>query len=402
MKTFQQIEQEMVENFVATTPSVTSLGVGSSVRGFITASALKIRELWYELTLVVRSLFIDTADGVRLDRRVGEMGITRRTGAKAGVLLLFTGDEGTVIPAGTVITNPTSGITYTTVQQIILGAKNADFVTSSKANIRSTIIGDIAWAECSLIGLRGNAPPNSLTRVNVSGVDSVTNPSAAQGGTDAESDDELRYRAKNYVKILNKKTPKYYEAICRHLNENVLRVFPQKDQTKPNAVKLTIVTKSGAPMTAPELTDIESKIKDYENAFTEIKCENITFTYISIKMRAKLKPIGLAPVNFEKYYTDAADILSKYYDWSKWEQGKDIRTDDTFVICKGIPQTDEIDLRSFTVNGSSATIIPVGNFSLPYFQSLEITNITTDTPTTLSNLDITQSYENLKVAADEL
>jgi len=392
MKTHQQLEEELVREFVARQSVITYTGIGSSIRGYITAVALKLRELWNEVTQIKRKLFINTAESADLDILAEERGVTRLGATKAGAMLLFTGTLNTVITANTVITDPTSNIGYKLQENVTIGGKNPNFVIDGAINIANASIGDIAWAECLIAGTNGNCQANSITQLSLSGVTSVTNPSPAQGGKDIESDDELRYRLKNYIKLLNQQTQQYYQALCKDLDSRVLRVLAQKDTSRPDGIKIIITTTSGVPLPQVDLDILSAQIKEKQRSFTEISCANIAFTLVSVSMRVKLKPIVGSTIDSEKYFRDASAALAKYFDWSMWEYDKDISVDDVYIICQAVPQTDDIELSTFQINGSNGSTILIGSTSLPYFQSISITDITKAPYLTQSNTSITQNY----------
>lgn len=390
MKTFQQIEEEIVAIMVAKTDKITLFSVGSAVRGFITAVALKIRDLWYETIQIKRKLFLNTVTGIDLDVYAEQYNLTRKAATKSGVFLVFTGNSGTTIPEGTVVTNPTSNIGFVTKEAITLGATNVNFITGGKYNIENVSIADAAWAESINTGKANSVPADSITKINITGV-SVTNPAQAQGGTDVETDDEFKNRIRSYIKLLDMNTQAYYETKILTLDDRVLRAKVLKNYDEPDALRIIIVTKSGVPFTTVELANLNSLIETEQRSFTKITCENIVFTLISISMRVTLKSVNNAIVSFDKYYTDMADIMAKYFDWSKWEWGAKIPIDEVFSTAQTIPQTDEIDLGSFKINNSNTSIILSEN-SLPYFQAISVTNTTNSEPLEKKNENIIQRY----------
>lgn len=395
MKSAEQVEREMIQIITQKNDSVTFYGKRGVLRGFITAVALKIRELWYDLQLISRELFVDTASRQGLIRIGAESGIQFAGSNPSGVLLILNGPENTVIAENTEVRTDT-GIVFRTTYAVTLGQKNPGFVIDDEVRVSNPILNDFVWAECTISGSEGNVTANTVNNINISGV-TVNNPSPAMGGADAESLDSFRARIKEQIKSLNMNTQRYYEVTCRQASENILRVRAVKDYSRPDAVKLIIVTKSGVPMDGPQLKYIEDFVTSNQRSFTNVKCENIAFTMVTIEMRAKLKSEGQG-TNFNTYYIEMADRLSRYFDWSKWEFGKSISLDEVFTVAKGVSQTDDIELPSFKLNGSNKTNILIPANSLPYFQSLKITNITSPQSTvTKSNQSITQSYENYKI-----
>ena len=398
MKSFEEISTDIATRVEADdTNEVTFAGVKGSLRGYIDGVALAIRDLWYDLTQSFRKLYIDTANGEDLDTYVSQRGITREGASNAGVLLAFNGTSGTVVPAGTVVTNPVTNITYTTQSSITLGAKNPDFVVSGEININTTNIGDVVWAICDVPGKIGRSPANSITSVNIAGI-TVTNPAPAQGGTDVETDQELRNRYKNYIKLLNRGTRGFYEALSRNLNSNILRVLAEKNSSLPDAIYLNVVPKSGIAYTKASLEIIKEGVEAYNRAFESVTVRNVGFTFISVAFNVILEEVDGNPVNADKHFTDTADAIAAYLDWFTWEWGKPVSVDDLFVICQQIPQVRDIQLTSFKVNGSNETSILIPANSLPYFQSLSVTDISdVSSPVTRENTSIVQNYNQLQL-----
>jgi hypothetical protein len=376
MKTAQDIEQELVQEFVSRNDTVTFLGIGGVIRGIFTSVALKLRELWNDTTQVKRKLFIDTCFGQDLDNYAAEKGIVRNGETSAGALLLFKGTAGTIISSGTIIYNPTSKAGYLIKETIEIGAVNPGFVQNGLINLSNTSLGDVAWAESLVPGTKGKCYANQITEINIDGV-TATNPAPTVGGKDRESDDEFKYRIKNYVKLLSQDTTRFYEALCYDLDNRILRIKPMKDGNSPDAVKIIIVTKNGVPLSDAELGILTQQIESSQKTYTKVTCVNIQFTIISIEMRVKLKPINNSgTVDFDLYYVNMADIISKLFDWSKYNFGPNIKLEDSYAAALTCPQTNYIDLQTFKMNGSIATNINLNSNSLPYFQSLKITDMT--------------------------
>ena len=398
MKTADQISSDISLRVQADESNeVTYVGVKGSFRGYVDAVALAIRDLYHDLTQTKRRILIDTASGEDLDNYVSQRGVTRQGASKAGVLLLFSGTSGTVIPAGTVVSNPTTNIGYVTQEAITLGSKNPSFVVGGEINITTPSIGDVVWAECSVAGVIGRTPANTITQVPISGV-TVTNPAPAQGGTDVESDQELRHRYKNYVKLLNKGTKGFYEALVRNLDERVLRVLPEKNYTHPDSVYLNIVPKSGASYTGSKLSILESQVEEFNRAFEDVVVRNVNFTFVSVSFNAILESVNGNPIDADQHFIDTADALASHFNWFTWEWGKAISVDDVFVLCQEVSQVRDIQLTSFKINGSNATSILIPRNSLPYLQSVQITDITNRTsPVTRENTSIVQNYNQLQL-----
>ena len=126
---------------------------------------------------------IDTATGDDLDAAVKEVGVTRKEAQYAKGSVTFTGTANTVISAGALV-----------------ASEAAQFYTREDCTIGSSGPVDV-HVVCTTPGEIGNVAVGAINRlpVTLSGVTSVTNAGATSGGTERETDDELRERT--YLKI---------------------------------------------------------------------------------------------------------------------------------------------------------------------------------------------------------
>lgn len=118
---------------------------------------------------------LDSATGTALTSAAKFHGKGRRQPTFGAVILRFTGQVGAVIPAGTAINE-----IWSTTEQATMPAQGYIDVRAQCQEL-----GDIP------------APSGTLVRMSpIAGVDSVTNPVAAQSGEDVEADTALRVRIK--------------------------------------------------------------------------------------------------------------------------------------------------------------------------------------------------------------
>lgn len=390
MKTQQDIERELIENFVSINNNITFFGIGGVLRGIFTSVSMKMRELWYDLTSLKRKLFINTCFNTDLDDYGAERNIARLSGRKAGTMITFTGAKDTLVPKGSIITNPTTNIQYTTMQDLTIGTKNPNLQIPNNYALSNIMIGDSCWAECITEGIVGNSAPNTITKCNITGIDNATNSIPAQGGLDTEDDDSYRYRIKNYTKLLNNDTSSFYETLTLNVDDRIMRAFAYKDYSKPDAIIILVVPKSGVGLDATTLNSIAQNIQNNQRSFTNITCKNIEFTAIYVDMKVKLN----SGITLENYFINVVDVLSKYFDWSKWEWGQAIQRDNVAKQVLNIASTKELDLVTFKINNLISSNIPLlSKLSLPYFSGLKITDL--ENPATpISNYSIVESYEN--------
>lgn len=136
----------------------------------------------YQLIEVVyRAGFVDTATGVSLDRIGSTFGVTRNALSQAMVILHFTGKQGYVVPVGTLF-KTVNELSYQLSENVVL-----DNNGNGQALAYATTFGAIS-----------NVSPNTITvqAEPVEDIITVTNPLAATGGADLESDVALQKRIK--------------------------------------------------------------------------------------------------------------------------------------------------------------------------------------------------------------
>ena len=358
IKTREELEARIVAEMVAEQDEVTVFEPKTAIRGFITAVAGTVRELWNDLYRMQRKLFLNTASGTDLDELGAERGITRRGATSAGVLLTFTGKAGASVAEETSVINPSTGLEYLTQDTLVLGSKNPDLAveiddgTGDKYSLfTSPGLADTVWAVCKSPGTMGNTQVNTITKLknSITAVTSVNNLTPARGGSDAESDSLFRERIRNQISLLNFGTEAFYETLCKSINSRVLRVRAKKDQSRYDSIKLIIVTADGVPLTLDEKITLSGEIKKKQRAFTNVILEDLRYTFVTVKERVRLKP----GYTMKDIIVRTADALAGYFDFRTWEFGKSISLDNVFNVCYNVEGIEDIDLGTFGVNSGS-------------------------------------------------
>ncbi len=156
---------------------------GSFANVLVSGVAYKLFAGYQQMRQMLFAAFPDAAAGEFIDKAAAAVGLERKEAASATVEVVFTGADGTVIPAQTVVYASASGLCFRTA---------AD----------TTIIGGTATATAQAAngGTEYNVEAGGIDTmyVNVAGVTAVTNLQAAEGGTDKEDDEALwqRYHTK--------------------------------------------------------------------------------------------------------------------------------------------------------------------------------------------------------------
>lgn len=180
----RKTRQEIEEDLILKTKNKMGEGFNTSDKNpwvkFLKIISYPISLYWMALESLYNNRWIGTATGQTLDEVVQYLGLNRREGTKAVVDLDFTGDNLTFIPEGFLVeTDEKVPIQFGTVE--------SGYIESGSLTLQARAVEK---------GTDGNVNVGTLTEIvnPISGLDSVTNPTIAEGGSDREEDWELRER----------------------------------------------------------------------------------------------------------------------------------------------------------------------------------------------------------------
>lgn len=158
------------------------------IRLFYKPIAAQFSQAQTDIGLVLQSAQIDHAEGTQLDLLTALIGVKRDPETKATGEVTFSRSKSAgvdyTVPSGTVVQTDSNDPTkYETTESVVL----LEGTTSISAKIESLTE-----------GVETNAGANTATIIPdpPAGVEEVTNPSEITGGTDEETDEVLRERAK--------------------------------------------------------------------------------------------------------------------------------------------------------------------------------------------------------------
>lgn len=165
--------------------------IGTPIRKILDVVAEAISEAYIDRYLLNYQYDIDTKSGADLDAFVALFGFTRQTSRRASGTMLLQRD--TPAPASFVVP---SGAQFSTVGAYPVIVQ---IVTSTTFPRGATSVS--VPAQATVGGASGNVAANTITKFSstVTGLVSVTNPTAFSGGQDAESDAQLRERFKRTI-----------------------------------------------------------------------------------------------------------------------------------------------------------------------------------------------------------
>ena len=202
-----------------------------------------------KLQNILRLAFPQTSYGQYLDF-LGEMkGVFRHPATPATGTVVFTGQPGTVIPAGFVVLTEAAG-TFPAIE----------FKTKERVQIGENGTVTVA-AECLESGTIGNVAANTITLLSepINGVASVTNPEPFTGGTEMEDDDSFRERVLTAYDEPLSGAKKDYERWAKEV-PGVGEVYTVPLWNGPGTVKILITDTNGQPANQELIDAVQAHI----------------------------------------------------------------------------------------------------------------------------------------------
>lgn len=217
---------------------------GGFAHDFTRPAALEKAEMMVSINDAIQVFFPAWSYGGYLDMIAEEIGLTRREAQAAVTTLAIKGTAGTIIPAGYLFATPKSG-----------DVASIEFAVVESVTINTG--GEVsALVRCTETGLIGNVPENSITLMSspMKGIATITNPAAATGGTEAESDDLLRARIEERDKSADGSfigNDADYKRWAQEVDGvGAVVVVPESEGKGSGTVKLIVMDANGAPANA--------------------------------------------------------------------------------------------------------------------------------------------------------
>lgn len=151
---------------------------GSYTSNMISPASVEFAKYYMELDNLLAIMFLEDSTDEYLDKKVGDFAVYRKLGTSARGNIKITGEDGTHIQKGTTVLSQSELIFYT----------NDDVWINEGVAIVDVESGDV--------GEEYNIIPNSIDKfaIDITGVKTVTNEEVFTGGTNRETDEELRER----------------------------------------------------------------------------------------------------------------------------------------------------------------------------------------------------------------
>lgn len=290
-KTFLEIAQAIVQRIFGQGKKLTDLNPGSVIRTLIEAFSDSLEKFYEALKWTLDQAFVLTAEGEYLDKKVAERGITRKpaTYATAKVVLgrLTPAQTDTLIPAGSLVATGPAG-----------DKPPVYFRTLSDAVIPAGQLTVEVVVQCTEPGLIGNVGVGQINLPASPGFDTVYNPEPATGGTDGETDEELRQRYLAAVRTPIRGGTRFDYEFWAMTVPGVLSARCLPLNRGPGTVDVLVTTAGGIP--SPELLDQVQDVLDRERPLC-VDARAIAPEAVTVDVSIYLQPAdgytieGLAP-----------------------------------------------------------------------------------------------------------
>lgn len=243
-KNRSSIFSDMQSYLQSLSPQLTDFNVGSVLNSILDAPSAEMEQLWNALITAFSAAYVATATGEDLDNKAADFGLIRKTATSAIGYVTFgrssSYNQDFTIPIGTIVqttsTTTTPALQFQTTAEAILPA--------GQLNVSSVPI------TSALSGAAYNITANMITQMSTppAGIETVANPTATAGGTNNESDDDLKTRIPLYLSSLARGTRDSLEAAALSVNGVAsVSIFEDfyDDPITPGYVEVYVADSSG-------------------------------------------------------------------------------------------------------------------------------------------------------------
>jgi len=324
---------------------------GSFADDVIGPTAVELSNFYNTLKGLQHIVWVDENSGEYLDLAAEDIGIEpRKPGTKAQVTLQITGDRGHTIPKGAAF----------------LTADNLYFVTTEALTIPQDGVVNIK-AEAQEVGAAYNVPAGSIIYQfsNDARISAVTNPAAAQGGTDPESDASLYERIRDARQKPSTSGNKYdYERWAKEVDGvGAAKVFPLHEG--PGTVLVVIAGPDRLPVDDAVVQSCKEHIEEVRPIGAAVTVRSAQSLDIVVSVTVQLEP-GADQTAVQAAFLDA---LEDYFASIAFVENKVLysRVGGLLINIPGV-----VDYTDLTLNGEAASV-ELGAQQVPVIGEVVIT-----------------------------
>ena len=209
LQTFTTLVQNMAAAVQSAASQLVDLTVGSALRAILEANASVALWMQWLILQVLQMTRAATSSGPDLDSWMADFSLQRLPACAATGIAAFSRYTATgqaLIPAASLVRtadgSQTFAVTIDPTNPAWSPSQNGYALATGVATLNVPIAAQIA-------GTVGNVQAGAITMLAsaLPGIDTVTNPAPLQNGLDAETDDALRSRFRNFIASRSRATP---------------------------------------------------------------------------------------------------------------------------------------------------------------------------------------------------
>ncbi|MFN7963270.1 MAG: baseplate J/gp47 family protein [Thermoanaerobaculia bacterium] len=278
---------------------ITDLNVGSVARTLVEALSRELALGWAQLNLVYDSAFLGTASGPSLERVVELLGYRRFEAGRASGTVTFRrrpGLAGSItVPAGTPVADGADKIRYETIET------------------HEMLAGE-SVAEVRVRGVSAATPPveaGVLTVIQraIAGLESVTNERPTSRASEAETDEELRSRARSALLASDKGTPAAIRFGLLQLPEvRDVRVIEMPNGV-PGEIRVEVAVDPPQPVSSPLPPRVLARLDELRPAGIRVLAAGVGVTEATASLALTLAGPPRPPADVEPIRTAARERL---------------------------------------------------------------------------------------------
>jgi uncharacterized phage protein gp47/JayE len=360
-KTPDQVASAILSTLSTTIPTL-SCALGTPERKIIDACAEQISAAYIDQYLVGSLLDMDTKAGIELEQFVGIWGFGRLQGTAArGTVRLTLSVAATTNYAVAQSTNfyttaPAAPSVASTSPPLFFSATQAVVLPAGDFSVDVPV-------QCTVVGAVGNVPPGSITSLATAiGSATCTNLQAMTGGTDPETDDELRQRFKDTFLRNVVGTADWYISMAQQ-NTSVTRsvVFG------PTTLYTTQIAAPATALTLPVTADVKYVWPGMSSAFTNLGQEDEVFYSDAddYNLSSGASPVFTRNASGQINQGDIVDLEFQYTTASSRNDPANGVTNKVDLFVDGVypfTVTEKTAITGETLSSSSGDPLYTGNF----------------------------------------
>ena len=293
--TQEELNNAFSKVFLGVTDKVTKVSANSVLSGLTNAFSSLVQKSLKENALVESYLDPDQATGERLDQVALQRGLGGRQAVPLGssVYLRLEADAGTQY---------TTDHSFTGSHGVVFRLQENYTMNNRRFAYR------LATTEST--GEGTNVQPFTILQLQemLEGHVSVVNDVRAFGGRDAENDDQLRWRIRNYGNIAAISSIMKLSIFANSINNNVFRLFHLRNSVR--GVVLGVITHSGVPLSDEDLTSLREQLIEFSainDSTLELENTQPTALFISARVALSIEMnyealLNRLQINFEDLF----------------------------------------------------------------------------------------------------